>query len=211
MASTRIDTLARYIRDIRRFPTLEPREAEVLARRWREHRERSSADRLITSHLRVVVKIANSYRGYGLPIGEVISQGNLGLMRAVEPSISTGVAACHLRGVVDQGDNQDWLVDDYSTQEKALEERLKLETFHRALRAALNALNAREHRIFVARHLADDAIPLKELGQEFGLSCEGVRRIEVLAFDKMRKAVKRGDWRAHQARSRALVYGGQLL
>ena len=76
--------LTRYLEEIRRFPMLEPQEEYMLAKRWREHGDRDAAHRLVTSHLRLVAKIAMGYRGYGLPIAEVISEGNVGLMQAVK-------------------------------------------------------------------------------------------------------------------------------
>ena len=76
--------LTRYLEEIRRFPMLEPQEEFMLAKRWREHGDRDAAHRLVTSHLRLVAKIAMGYRGYGLPIAEVISEGNVGLMQAVK-------------------------------------------------------------------------------------------------------------------------------
>ena len=75
--------LTRYLAEIKRFPMLEPQEEYMLAKRWREHGDREAAHKLVTSHLRLVAKIAMGYRGYGLPIGEVISEGNVGLMQAV--------------------------------------------------------------------------------------------------------------------------------
>jgi RNA polymerase sigma-32 factor len=76
--------LARYLQEIRRFPMLEPQEEFMLAKRWREHGDREAAHRLVTSHLRLVAKIAMGYRGYGMPISEMISEGNVGLMQAVK-------------------------------------------------------------------------------------------------------------------------------
>ncbi|MFJ5486846.1 RNA polymerase sigma factor RpoH [Hansschlegelia beijingensis] len=76
--------LSRYLDEIRKFPMLEPQEEYMLAKRWREHGDRDAAHRLVTSHLRLVAKIAMGYRGYGLPIGEVVSEGNVGLMQAVK-------------------------------------------------------------------------------------------------------------------------------
>jgi RNA polymerase sigma-32 factor len=75
--------LARYLRTILRFPILEPQEEYMLAKRCREHGDRNAAHRLVTSHLRLVAKIAMGYRGYGLPIAEIVSEGNVGLMQAV--------------------------------------------------------------------------------------------------------------------------------
>jgi RNA polymerase sigma-32 factor len=76
--------LTHYLEEIRRFPMLEPQDEFMLAKRWREHGDRDAAHKLVTSHLRLVAKIAMGYRGYGLPISEVISEGNVGLMQAVK-------------------------------------------------------------------------------------------------------------------------------
>ncbi|MGN6101892.1 MAG: sigma-70 factor domain-containing protein, partial [Devosia sp.] len=75
--------LSRYLQEIRKFPMLEPDEEFMLAKRYKEHADPAAAQKLITSHLRLVAKIAMGYRGYGLPISEVISEGNVGLMHAV--------------------------------------------------------------------------------------------------------------------------------
>ena len=76
--------LNRYLDEIRKFPMLEPQQEYMLAKRYAEHGDRDAAHKLVTSHLRLVAKIAMGYRGYGLPIGEVISEGNVGLMQAVK-------------------------------------------------------------------------------------------------------------------------------
>jgi RNA polymerase sigma-32 factor len=76
--------LSRYLDEIRKFPMLQPQEEFMLAKRWREHGDSAAAHKLVTSHLRLVAKIAMGYRGYGLPIGEVVSEGNVGLMQAVK-------------------------------------------------------------------------------------------------------------------------------
>src|SRR5205807_1893817 len=76
--------LTHYFEEIRRFPMLERQEEYMLAKRWRAHGDRDAAHKLVTSHLRLVTKIARDYRGYGLPISEAISEGNVGLMQAVE-------------------------------------------------------------------------------------------------------------------------------
>jgi RNA polymerase sigma-32 factor len=269
--------LSRYLEEIRRFPMLEPQEEYMLAKRWREHGDREAAHRLVTSHLRLVAKIAMGYRGYGLPISEVISEGNVGLMQAVkrfEPEkgfrlatyamwwikasiqeyilrswslVKMGTTAnqkklfFNLRkakskisaldegdlrpdqvkiiakrlGVTEQdvvdmnrrlggdvslnapiredgdsGEWQDWLVDESSSQESVLAESEQLDNRRKALGAALNVLNERERRIFQARRLADEPITLEELADEFGVSRERVRQIEVRAFEKVQKAVK---------------------
>jgi RNA polymerase sigma-32 factor len=76
--------LSRYLSEIRKFPMLAKDEEFMLAQRWKEHQDPEAAHRMVTSHLRLVAKIAMGYRGYGLPIGEVISEGNVGLMQAVK-------------------------------------------------------------------------------------------------------------------------------
>lgn len=76
--------LSRYLREIRKFPMLEKEEEYTLAKRWREHGDSDAAHQLVTSHLRLVAKIAMGYRGYGLPLGELISEGNVGMMQAVK-------------------------------------------------------------------------------------------------------------------------------
>jgi RNA polymerase sigma-32 factor len=269
--------LTRYLEEIRRFPMLEPQEEYMLARRWREHGDRDAAHRLVTSHLRLVAKIAMGYRGYGLPIAEVISEGNVGLMQAVkrfEPEkgfrlatyamwwikasiqeyilrswslVKMGTTAnqkklfFNLRkakskisaleegdlrpdqvqliakrlGVTEQdvidmnrrlggdaslntpireegdsGEWQDWLVDDAPSQERTLVDNEELGNRRKALGEALSVLNERERRIFEARRLADDPITLEELAEEFGVSRERVRQIEVRAFEKVQNAVK---------------------
>src|SRR6187431_3409836 len=269
--------LSRYLEEIRRFPMLEPQEKYMLAKSWREHGDRDAAHRLVTSHLRLVAKIAMGYRGYGLPISEVISEGNVGLMQAVkrfEPekgfrlatyamwwikaSIQeyivrswsfekTGTTAnqkklffnlrkakskisaldegdlrpdqvdiiarrlgvttqdvidmnrrlggdaslnAPIREDGDSGEWQDWLADDSVGQEQVLAESEELDNRRTALKSALAVLNDRERRIFEARRLADDPVTLEHLAEEFGVSRERVRQIEVRAFEKVQKAVK---------------------
>jgi RNA polymerase sigma-32 factor len=269
--------LSHYLEEIRRFPMLEPQQEYMLAKSWREHGDRDAAHKLVTSHLRLVAKIAMGYRGYGLPISEVISEGNVGLMQAVkrfEPEkgfrlatyamwwikaaiqeyilrswslVKMGTTAnqkklfFNLRkaksrinaldegdlhpdqvkliakrlGVTEQdvvdmnrrlggdaslnapirddgdaGEWQDWLVDDAPSQERTLAESEELDNRRAALSDALGVLNDRERRIFEARRLADDPITLEELAEEFGVSRERVRQIEVRAFEKVQKAVR---------------------
>jgi RNA polymerase sigma-32 factor len=269
--------LTRYLEEIRRFPMLEPQEEYMLAKRWREHGDRDAAHKLVTSHLRLVAKIAMGYRGYGLPISEVISEGNVGLMQAVkrfEPEkgfrlatyamwwikaaiqeyilrswslVKMGTTAnqkklfFNLRkakskisaleegdlrpdqvkliakrlGVTEQdvvdmnrrlggdvslnapiredgdtGEWQDWLVDDSVSQESRMVANEEADNRRKALGEALSVLNDRERRIFEARRLADDPITLEDLAEEFGVSRERVRQIEVRAFEKVQKAVK---------------------
>jgi len=269
--------LTRYFEEIRRFPMLEPQEEYMLAKHWREHGNREAAHRLVTSHLRLVAKIATGYRGYGLPIAEVISEGNVGLMQAVrrfDPEkgfrlatyamwwirasiqeyilrswslVRMGTTAnqkklfFNLRkakskisaleegdlhpdqveliakrvGVTEQdvvdmnrrlggdaslnapiredggsGEWQDWLVDAAPSQERVLVENEEFDNRRKALGEALTVLNERERRIFEARRLVDEPITLEELAEEFGISRERVRQLEVRAFEKVQKAVK---------------------
>jgi RNA polymerase sigma-32 factor len=270
-------SLTRYLEEIRRFPMLEPQEEFILAKRWREQGDRDAAHRLVTSHLRLVAKIAMGYRGYGLPISEVVSEGNVGLMQAVkrfEPDkgfrlatyamwwikaaiqeyilrswslVKMGTTAnqkklfFNLRkaksrisaleegdlhpdqvkliakrlGVTEQdvvdmnrrlggdvslnspiredgdsGDWQDWLVDESASQEARLAESEERDNRRAALGEALTVLSDRERRIFEARRLADEPITLESLADEFGVSRERVRQIEVRAFEKVQKAVR---------------------
>jgi len=270
--------LSRYLAEIRRFPMLQPEEEYMLAKRWREHGDRDAAQKLITSHLRLVAKISMGYRGYGLPIGEVISEGNVGLMQAVkrfEPEkgfrlatyamwwirasiqeyilrswslVKMGTTAnqkklffnlrkakskisaldegdmrpdqvkliakrlgvpeqdvidmnrrlggdaslnAPIREDGDAGEWQDWLVDTNNvSQETRIIADEQADNRHKALRDAMSVLNDRERRIFEARRLADDPITLEELAEEFGVSRERVRQIEVRAFEKVQKAVR---------------------
>ena len=257
---------------------LEPQQEYMLAKSWREHGDRDAAHKLVTSHLRLVAKIAMGYRGYGLPISEVISEGNVGLMQAVkrfEPEkgfrlatyamwwikasiqeyilrswslVKMGTTAnqkklffnlrkakskisaldegdlrpdqvkliakrlgvgeqdvidmnrrlggdmslnAPIRNDGDAGEWQDWLVDDRENQETILAEHEELDNRRQALTDALSVLNERERRIFEARRLAEDPVTLEELAEEFGVSRERVRQIEVRAFEKVQKAVKK--------------------
>ncbi|MCH8238501.1 MAG: RNA polymerase sigma factor RpoH [Proteobacteria bacterium] len=284
--------LSRYLDDIRRFPMLERDEEYMLAKRWREHDDRDAAHKLVTSHLRLVGRIAMGYRGYGLPIGEVISEGNVGLMQAVkrfEPDkgfrlatyamwwirasiqeyilrswslVKMGTTASqkklffNLRKIKGQlmafeegdlhpdnvkkistrlgvseddvvsmnrrlagdsslnapvradsegGEWQDWLVDDTPDQETTLGEREELQRRRTFLTSAMEDLNEREKRIFTARRLSDDPITLEALSQEFGVSRERIRQIEVRAFEKVQKAVQKAARHADAQTAQAEV------
>ncbi len=268
--------LNRYLAEIRRFPMLRPDEEYTLGKQWREEGDREAAHRLVTSHLRLVAKIAMGYRGYGLPISEIISEGNVGLMQAVkrfEPErgfrlatyamwwikasiqefilrswslVKMGTTASqkklffNLRKVKGQiqaleegdlrpdqvseiatrlgvpeedvismnrrlsgdaslnspvradseGEWQDWLVDDSESQETTLAESEELQQRVGLLHNAMDKLNDRERRVFEARRLAEDPLTLEDLSQEFGVSRERIRQIEVRAFEKVQKAVR---------------------
>jgi RNA polymerase sigma-32 factor len=268
--------LTRYFEEIRRFPMLERQQEYMLAKRRREHGDREAAHKLVASHLRLVAKIAMGYRGYGLPISDVISEGNVGLVQAVnrfDPDkgsrlttyavwwIKASIQEYVLRswslvrmgttanqkklffnlykakrkisafdegdmrpdqvkiiarriGVTEQdviymnrrlggdaslnapireegvsGEWQDWLVDESADQETNLVEREEFANRRKALGSALSMLNERERRIFEARRLAEEPITFEELAEEFGVSRERVRQIEVCAVEKMQKAV----------------------
>src|ERR1700733_3312669 len=290
--------LSHYLEEIRRFPMLEPQQEYMLAKSWREHGDRDAAHQLVTSHLRLVAKIAMGYRGYGLPISEVISEGNVGLMQAVkrfEPDkgfrlatyamwwikaaiqeyilrswslVKMGTTANQkklffnlrkaksrisaldegdmrpdqvkliakrlgvpeqdvidmnrrlggdaslntpIRDDGDSGEWMDWLVDDSVSQESRLAEFEQSENRHKALGKALTVLNDRERRIFEARRLADDPITLQELADEFGVSRERVRQIEVCAFEKVQKAVMKNIARLENpAADAAMQFGGSI-
>jgi RNA polymerase sigma-32 factor len=285
--------LARYLEEIRKFPMLEPEEEFMLAKRWQEHGDTEAAHRLVTSHLRLVTRIAMGYRGYGLPIGEVISEGNVGLMQAVkrfEPDkgfrlatyamwwirasiqeyilrswslVKMGTTAAQkklffnlrrMKGQIkaledgdlrpDQvkqiatklgvpeddvismnrrlggdaslnapvradveggGEWQDWLVDDAPDQEERLMESEELDHRRAYLAKALSSLNDREKRIFEARRLAEEPATLEDLSEEFGVSRERIRQIEVRAFEKVQAAVQKAA-RKEEAGAAAAVH-----
>ena len=284
MATPRLPTisgqggLSRYLQEIRKFPMLEPQEEYMLAKSWREHDDRDAAHKLVTSHLRLVARIAMGYRGYGLPVGEIISEGNVGLMQAVkrfEPEkgfrlatyamwwirasiqeyilrswslVKMGTTASQkklffnlrkikgqiqaledgdlkpdqvkyisdrlgvpeddvvsmnrrlsgdsslnsqIRNDSESGEWMDWLVDDTADQETVYAENEELDERRKLLANAMSALNEREQKIFAARRLADDPQTLEELSGEFGVSRERIRQIEVRAFEKVQKAVRK--------------------
>ena len=283
--------LSRYLQEIRKFPMLEPNEEFMLAKRYKEHGDPEAAQRLITSHLRLVAKIAMGYRGYGLPISEVISEGNVGLMHAVkrfEPdkgfrlatyamwwiraaiqeyvlrswslvkigttaaqkrlffnlrkikgqiaaleegslhpdqvkqiatalSVSeddvvsmnqrlTGDASLNAPMRADEGASewQDWLVDDTPDQETTLGESEEYDERMSLLTDAMSELNDREKAIFQARRLRDNPATLEELAQEYKVSRERIRQIEVRAFEKVQDAVQTAA-REKAARQREAV------
>jgi RNA polymerase sigma-32 factor len=279
--------LNRYLQDIRQFPMLQPEEEFMLAKRWKEHGDSKAAHKLITSHLRLVAKISMGYRGYGLPIGEVISEGNVGLMQAVkrfEPDkgfrlatyamwwikasiqefilrswslVKMGTTAnqkklfFNLRKIKGQiqaleegdlkpdhvkliakrlgveesdvismnrrlggdtslnapiradseGEWQDWLVDESSNQEETLVESEEASMRRGLLTEAMDKLTDRERRVFEARRLKDEPATLEDLSQEFGVSRERIRQIEVRAFEKIQKAVRNAAQKALAPRS----------
>src|SRR5919199_776926 len=269
--------LSRYLQEIRKFPMLSPEEEFSLARRWRDEGDERAAHKLVTSHLRLVAKIAMGYRGYGLPVGELISEGNVGMMQAVkrfDPDrgfrlatyamwwiraaiqeyilhswslVKMGTTAAQkklffnlrkLKGqlqAIDEGDLspenvkeiatrldvpeadvvsmnrrlaapdhslnaplradsegewQDWLVDENESQETMLGERQELGLRRDLLEKAMAHLKEREKNILVERRLKENPTTLEDLSQQYGISRERVRQIEVRAFEKLQKAIK---------------------
>jgi RNA polymerase sigma-32 factor len=271
--------LQRYLSEIRKFPMLDKDEEFMLAKRWQEHQDSQAAHKLVTSHLRLVAKIAMGYRGYGLPIGEVISEGNVGLMQAVkkfDPEkgfrlatyamwwiraaiqeyilrswslVKMGTTAAQkklffnlrrLKGemaALEEGDLkpdhvksiahklavteddvvqmnrrlsggdaslnapiasdseaewQDWLSDDaQESQETTLAHTEEFGARMELLQAAMADLTERERHIIEERRLRDEPATLEDLSKEYGVSRERVRQIEVRAFEKLQKAMKR--------------------
>src|SRR5262252_1038858 len=270
--------LARYLQEIRKFPMLAAEEEYMLAKRWKEHADPEAAQRLVTSHLRLVAKIAMGYRGYGLPLSELISEGNVGMMQAVkrfDPErgfrlatyamwwiraaiqeyilhswslVKMGTTAAQkklffnlrkLKGqlqAIEEGDLspenvkkiatdlnvteedvvnmnrrlaapdhslnaplkidgdgewQDWLVDETDSQEIVLAEQQELSKRRKLLSHAMRSLNARERHILTERRLKDEPTTLEDLSKEYGISRERVRQIEVRAFEKLQRAIKR--------------------
>ena len=269
--------LSRYLQEIRKFPMLTPEEELRLAKSWKEQGDERAAHKLVTSHLRLVAKIAMGYRGYGLPVGELISEGNVGMMQAVkrfDPDrgfrlatyamwwiraaiqeyilhswslVKMGTTAAQKKlffnlrrlkaqmSALDEGDLkseqvekiakvlqvpesdvismnrrlaspdhslnapvradsegewQDWLVDDAETQESELADREDLTNRRMLLGEALKSLNERERHILIERRLKDEPTTLEELSQQYNISRERVRQIEVRAFEKLQKSMK---------------------
>ncbi len=281
--------LTRYLQEIRKFPMLSFEEEMALSKRWRDHEDMDAAHKLVTSHLRLVAKIAMGYRGYGLPVGELISEGNVGMMQAVrrfDPErgfrlatyamwwiraaiqeyilhswslVKMGTTAAQkklffnlrrLKGqmqAIDDGDLQpeqvakiahaldvpeqdvinmnrrlsapdhslnapvradsegewqDWLVDETDSQETTISDREEMTGRKALLNGALASLNERERHILIERRLKDNPTTLEELSQQYGISRERVRQIEVRAFEKLQKAMHTQvaeQRRAHQA------------
>jgi RNA polymerase sigma-32 factor len=268
--------LTRYLQEIRKFPMLSSEEELALSHRWRDHQDMEAAHKLVTSHLRLVAKIAMGYRGYGLPVGELISEGNVGMMQAVkrfDPDrgfrlatyamwwiraaiqeyilhswslVKMGTTAAQkklffnlrrLKGqmqAIDDGDLQpeqvakiahaldvpeqdvvsmnrrlsapdhslnapvradsegewqDWLVDESESQETAIAEREEMTGRKTLLAGALKTLNERERHILIERRLKDNPTTLEDLSQQYGISRERVRQIEVRGFEKLQKAM----------------------
>ncbi len=296
--------LTRYLQEIRKFPMLSAEEELELSRRWRDHQDIEAAHKLVTSHLRLVAKIAMGYRGYGLPLGELISEGNVGMMQAVkrfDPDrgfrlatyamwwiraaiqeyilhswslVKMGTTAAQkklffnlrrLKGqmqAIEEGDLQpeqvakiakaldvpeqdvismnrrlsapdhslnapvradsegewqDWLVDETESQEQAISEREEMTGRKALLNNALKTLNERERHILIERRLKDNPTTLEELSQQYGISRERVRQIEVRAFEKLQKAMhaqvaeqrRAAASRASQANAQPVQAGAQ--
>ena len=175
--------LSRYLTEIRKFPMLAKDQEFMLAQRWKEHQDPDAAHQMVTSHLRLVAKIAMGYRGYGLPLGEVISMNR----RLAGPDASLNAP---LRSD-SESEWQDWLQDDTQvSQESALAETEEHTIRMSLLDEAMKELSDRERHILTERRLKDDPTTLEELAAEYGVSRERVRQIEVRAFEKLQKAMR---------------------
>jgi RNA polymerase sigma-32 factor len=272
-------SLNRYMAEIRKFPILAPEEEYMLAKRWEEHQDPEAAAKLVTSHLRLVAKIAMGYRGYGLPVSELISEGNIGLMQGVKKFeadkgfrlatyamwwirasmqefilrswslVKIGTTAAQKKlffnlrrmksrinafedgdlkpedvrqiatdlGVTEadvvsmnrrmamggdtslnaplreegEGEWQDWLTDEGPIQDEIIADDEERKVRHQLLEDAMGDLNERERHILTERRLRDDPQTLEELSQQYGVSRERVRQIEVRAFEKLQRAMMR--------------------
>ena len=270
--------LNRYMSEIRKFPILAPQEEYMLAKRWEEHQDPQAAAKLVTSHLRLVAKIAMGYRGYGLPVSELISEGNIGLMQGVKKFeaekgfrlatyamwwirasiqefilrswslVKIGTTAAQkklffnlrrMKGRIDaledgdlrpeqvtkiatelkvpeeevvnmnrrmamggdgslnqrmnedgEGEWQDWLADDGPLQDQIVADREEKDVRHALLAETMSDLNEREQHILTQRRLIDEPQTLEELSQEYGISRERVRQIEVRAFEKLQRGMR---------------------
>jgi RNA polymerase sigma-32 factor len=272
-------SLNRYLAEIKKFPVLSAEQEYMLAKRYHEHGDPEAAAQLVTSHLRLVAKIAMGYRGYGLPVSELISEGNIGLMQGVkkfEPDrgfrlatyamwwikasiqefilrswslVKMGTTAAQKKlffnlrrmkknldayedsdlhpddvrkiatdlGVSEQevvnmnrrmmmggdaslnvslreeGDGQwmDILEDENPLQDEIVADAEEASVRHDMLVEAMDGLNERERDILTERRLTDDPKTLEELSQVYNVSRERVRQIEVRAFEKVQKAMRR--------------------
>ncbi len=269
--------LSRYLQEIRKFPMLKPEEEVSLANSWLKNEDHEAAHQLINSHLRLVAKIAMGYRGYGLPVAELIAEGNIGMMQAVkrfDPDrgfrlatyamwwiraamqeyilhswslVKIGTTAAqkklffnlrklksqikaleegdltpeHVTDIAErlnvpekdvvsmnrrmarpdnslnaplredgEGEWQDWLVDESQDQEQALADNQELDNRRQLLYTALKGLKERERHILSQRRLQDEPVTLELLSQEYGISRERVRQIEVRAFEKLQKSMR---------------------
>lgn len=271
--------LSKYLARIRSFPMLGQDEEYMLAKAWSDRDDVEAAHKLVTSHLRLVAKIAMGYRGYGLPLSDLISEGNIGMMHAVKKFdaergfrlatyamwwikasiqeyilrswslVKIGTTAAQkklffnlrrLKGKIDAidggdlkpdqvtyiadtlevsesdvvsmnqrmsggdkslnspmasdldggGEWQDWIEDERENQEVEFAEKEEFEAQYSVVKEALKSLNTREQRIIHARRLTEPALTLEELSEEFSVSRERIRQIEVRAFEKLSEAVK---------------------
>jgi RNA polymerase sigma-32 factor len=274
-------SLNRYLSEIKKYPILTAEQEYMLAKRYAEHEDPEAAAQLVTSHLRLVAKIAMGYRGYGLPVSDLISEGNVGLMQGVkkfEPDrgfrlatyamwwikasiqefilrtwslVKMGTTAhqkklfFNLRrmkknleayedtdlhpddvkkiatdlGVPEQevvnmnrrmmmggdgslnvsmrngeegsGEWQDWLADERPLQDSVVADAEEAHVRHEMLEEAMDSLNDREKHILTERRLTDNPQTLEELSQQYDVSRERIRQIEVRAFEKLQKAMQR--------------------
>jgi RNA polymerase sigma-32 factor len=157
--------LSRYLTEIRKFPLLEPQEEYMLAKRWKEHEDPNAARQLVTSHLRLVAKIAMGYRGYGLPISEVVAEGNVGLMQAVkrfEPDKGFRLATYAMWWI--RASIQEYILRSWSLVKLGTTAAQKKLFFN--LRKAKNKINAIEEGDLTPEHTAEIARQLAVPEQE---------------------------------------------
>jgi RNA polymerase sigma-32 factor len=151
--------LSRYLSEIRKFPLLEPEEEYMFAKRWKEHEDPEAAKRLITSHLRLVAKIAMGYRGYGLPVSEIVAEGNVGLMQAVkrfEPDKGFRLATYAMWWI--RAAIQEYILRSWSLVKMGTTAAQKKLFFN--LRKAKTKINAIEEGDLTPEHTADIATKL---------------------------------------------------
>ncbi len=214
--------LNRYLTEIKKFPILAPEEEFMLAKRWAEHQDTDAAAKLVNSHLRLVAKIAMGYRGYGLPVSELISEGNIGLMQGVkkfEPDRGFRLATYAMWWI--RASIQEFILRSWSLVKMGTTAAQKKLFFN--LRRMKNRIEAfeegdlkpedvkkiatdlgvtEEDVVSMNRRMAmggdtslnvplrDDPTTLEDLSQQYGISRERVRQIEVRAFEKLQKNIK---------------------
>src|SRR5262245_55186830 len=185
--------LTRYLEEIRRVPMLEPQDEFMLAKRWREHDDHEAAHKLVNSHLRLVTRIATDYRGYGLPISELISEGNVGLMQAVkrfEPERGFRLATYAMWWI--KAAIQEYILRSWSLVKMGTTANQKKLFFNlRKAKSKISALEEGDLRPdqvkLIARRLGVTEQDVVDMNRRLGGDV-----IEVRAFEKVQKSVKNG-------------------